>query len=407
MKFLPKAYVFYHYFNPDGVVSSVLVSELCSGLVERGWEVTAFPSARAYGNPSDQYPKSEVWNGVKVERIWRPGWSQDSSIGRVLNALWMIGRWAMLASQRRHHPDVVILGTDPILSVLLAPVWRFFKPKTAIAHWCFDLYPEAAFADGVLHREGFAARVLQRLLKRAYRACDLVVDIGPCMRELLLRHDANLQCATLVPWALAEPHTYAPIAQDERAETFGPARLALMYSGSFGRAHGFEDMLELSRLLRDDDVHVVFSVKGNREQDLRAAVQPEDTNIRFVPFADSARLEERLASADIHIVSLREDWTGTVIPSKFFGVLAIGRPVLFCGSRSSAIARWIEEYDLGWVLTPGEAPAVAAAIRIAMSDDTAMREMRERCYRVYHQQFSKKITIDAWNHALHGLVEKI
>lgn len=399
-------YVFYQFLSPDDVVSSVLLSELCSGLVDQGWQVTAFPCARRFKDGSRIYPRSEVWNGVKIERIWRPAWKQDSSIGRILNAVWMIVRWSMLALQRRHKPDVIIIGTDPILSVSIAPIWRFFKPKTMIAHWCFDLYPEAAFADGLLKRDGMASRILRPLLKRAYRACNLVVDIGPCMRDLLRKHDPNLRMATLVPWALSEPERPSPIAREERQKIFGDARLALMYSGSFGRAHSFEDMLELARLLRNDDVHLACSVQGNRAAALRAAVRPEeDTNIHFVPFADASGLETRLASADIHVVSLREEWTGTVVPSKFFGALAIGRPVLFCGSRSSAIAIWIEKYGLGWVLAPGETTQVAASIRATLSHTDRMEELRKRCHRVYLEKFSRQTVIQAWHQQLSNLLD--
>ncbi|MGC9217043.1 glycosyltransferase, partial [Acidithiobacillus sp.] len=185
---MPRAYVFYQFFYPDDVVSSIHFSDLCAGLVKRGWAVTAFPSTRGCRDQASEYPKDGEFEGVRIERIWRPAWRQSSGLGRILSAVWMLFRWSLLALRRRAKPDVVIIGTDPILSVLAAIAWRFFQPKTVIAHWCFDLYPEAAFADGLLDRQGAAARVLEVLLKKAYRACVLVVDIGSCMRGLLLRY---------------------------------------------------------------------------------------------------------------------------------------------------------------------------------------------------------------------------
>jgi glycosyltransferase involved in cell wall biosynthesis len=268
-------------------------------------------------------------------------------MGRILNAAWMLLRWSMLATRHQPKPDVVIVGTDPILSVLIAIVWRFFQPDIIIAHWCFDLYPEAAFADGLLNRRSAAARVMNFLLKKAYRTCDLVVDIGPCMRNLLLRYDAALPMATLVPWALDEPQHVLSIPSAERRLVFDDAPIGLLYAGSFGRAHSYESLLKLARLLRPNGVRLTFSVRGNREKALRAAVQPEDSNVSFVPFAAAENLADRLACADVHVVSLREEWTGAIVPSKSFGALAVGRPLLFCGDRRSAIAQWIEQYDLG------------------------------------------------------------
>lgn len=402
---LAKVYIFYQFLYPDDVVSAIHLTELGVGLVESGWDVTAFPCRRGCRDESNEHLPRDVWQGLKIERIWRPAWKQASTLGRVFNALWMIGRWALLALSRAHTPDVIIIGTDPIFSVLLAPIWRYFKPKTTIVHWCFDLYPEAAYADGILARDGLLAWILQQVLKSSYKACDLVIDIGQCMRQLLLKYDESMRLATCVPWALAEPQYPVGIANAEREAVFGCAKLAMIYSGTFGRAHSCEDMIELARLLSDDDVHLAFSVRGNCELDLQAFIRPGDENIHMVSFADAGKLQDRLACADIHVVSLREEWTGTVVPSKFFGALAIGRPVLFCGSRSSAIAKWIEQYSLGWVLSPGDACRIAESIRLFMSDASGMQRLRERCHRVYQDQFSRSSVLRSWEHLLSELVE--
>ena len=69
-----------------------------------------------------------IGKDVTIHRIWRPKWKQNSSRGRILNAVWMIVSWSLCALRRENRPDVIVLGTDPILSVLIAPVWRFLSP---------------------------------------------------------------------------------------------------------------------------------------------------------------------------------------------------------------------------------------------------------------------------------------
>lgn len=89
-----------------------------------------------------------------------------------------------------------------------------------------------------------------------------------------------------------------------------------------------------------------------------ARLTKEDTNIRLAGFATEAELERRLAAADIHLISLRRGWEGIVVPSKFFGALAIGRPVLFSGPEESCIARWIADEKLGCVLDDASVAAL-------------------------------------------------
>jgi colanic acid biosynthesis glycosyl transferase WcaI len=401
---VPSALVYYHYFYPDDVVSAIHFGDLCAGLVERGWDVTVMPSIRGCRDESLQYPARSEWKGVAIRRIWRPAFRQASALGRLLNIVWMISRWSLAALSPRLRPDVLIIGTDPILSVLVARAWRLFKPRTKIVHWCFDLYPEAALAAGMMAPERFLARTIKASMKGAYAKCDLIVDIGSCMRDRIRAYGPTGRMVTLIPWALEEPDAVMPSASGERVALFGKARLALMYSGNFGRAHSYEDILELARTLRGTDVHVTFNARGNCLDALKGAVTAEDSNISFAAFASIEALRDRLAAPDIHIVSLKDSWTGTVIPSKFFGALAIGRPVLFFGSPSCAVAEWIEQYQIGWVVAPGKAKEVAGRLCALLEKPEEMRELRERCYRVYNERFNKRIMLNRWHEELTDLL---
>ncbi len=313
--------------------------------------------------------------------------------------------WSFDALRPRRAPDVLIIGTDPILSVLVAIVWKIFRPQTKIVHWCFDLFPEAAFSEGILNRDGFGARVLEASARRAYRSCDLIVDIGSCMRAQLHKYGSKARHLTLVPWALEEPREPLPVSRDERSQVFGDANLGLMYSGSYGRAHSCSGLLTLARSLREADAAMVFSVRGNRVETLKRTVTVEDSNVRFVPFASSDKLLERLASADIHVVSLREEWTGAVVPSKFFGALAIGRPVLFFGSRQSSIAELIEKYSVGWIWDEENARDVTDSLRHLVDNVSVMAELSQHCHAVYRRHFSRESTLDQWDQELRLILE--
>jgi glycosyltransferase involved in cell wall biosynthesis len=371
------------------------MDELCQGLVERGWEVTAFPANRGCRDESLTYSPRETHQGVQLRRVWRPRFRQASSLGRLLNAAWMIARWGLLAL-RPNPPDAIVVGTDPILSVTIAFAWKLLRPRTRVVHWCFDLYPEAAYADSVLSPTGVAARTLEAVLRRAYAACDAVVDIGPCMRERLARYRSPARVETIVPWALEEPPSILPIASEERRQIFGGARMAMLYSGNFGRAHTYDNFLELARLLRAEDAVVAFSVRGNRESELRTAALEFSPGcaVAFVPFAPAERLLDRLAAPDIHLLSLASGWTGAVVPSKFFGALAAGRPVLYSGSPDSSVAQWIAQHQLGWLLTSDNIEAVAADLLAYASDPQRVGAMHQRCHSTYQSLFSKQSSID-------------
>src|SRR5262249_38679742 len=152
---------------------------------------------------------------------WRPRFRQASSLGRVLNTAWMLTSWSRLGFRGRNEaPDVLVIGTDPIFAVLIAPILKFFRPQLRIAHWAFDLYPESAIAGGMVRGNGLLVRGLRRLLHHAYAACDLVVDLGACMRARLDSYGHAARKATLVPWALAEPGTVEAPDPEVRRKLF-------------------------------------------------------------------------------------------------------------------------------------------------------------------------------------------
>jgi hypothetical protein len=286
---------------------------------------------------------------------------------------------------------------------LVALPLKWFSPRIKIAHWAFDVYPEAAIADGLLSHSSFQTRAILRLLRKAYVRCDLIADLGPCMRNRLLAYDAAAARQTIVPWALNEPPGPALPEPELRRRQFGDARMAALYSGNFGRAHSFREFLALARLMRSSGVQFRWSVRGNAVDDLRSEIRPSDTNVGILPFVPETELASHLAAADIHMVSLKPNWSGIVVPSKFFGSLATGRPVLFAGPEDSCVARWIREYQVGWIVSDSSLVEVDARLRHLAAAPERLRELQAHCHNVYQKYFSREKMLQLWVSGLNQL----
>ena len=396
---MPRLLVHYHFFHPDDVVSARMFSDLAVEQRRRGWEVTALTSNRSWRDPRARLPRSESWEGVAIERVFRPPWSQARALQRLGNSAFMLGAapWRLRALGRF---DAIVVGSDPSFAALVGPAFRRLDPGAALVHWCFDVYPEAILAEGAIPAAAALAPVARRLMGAAYRRYDALVDIGPRMQERLAAYDSGARQETLVPWALTEAERPVAVDAATRAALYPRAKLALLYSGTMGKAHDFEPFLALARACRaraGDAVALCFAVRGNRSDELRAAVRPDDTNVTLAPFAEETALPARLAAADVHLVSLRPDWAGVVVPSKFFASLAIGRPIIYAGPAESEIARWIAAHDLGLHLTPATVDAVAERLHRLADDPGALARWRENALAVYRREWSKRVTNDRWD----------
>ena len=393
----PRLLVLYHFFHPDQVVSARLFSDFAAEQARRGWDVTALTTNRSLDDAKARYPSEEIWNGVKIHRVFRPAWTQKRPLPRLGNSAWTLAAW--FARAIRLGPfDAVVIGSDPMFAASLAIPLRAAWPRTPLIHWCLDVFPDAGEAEWTN-----ATRLLspptRAVMSAAYRCCDAVVDLGPCMRRRLEAYGGSPARETLTPWALVEPETPAAPDAAVRRELFGDAAIGLLYAGSMSRPHDFASLLELARACQaraGDRIAVCFACTGTNLPALKAAVRPDDSNVRFAAFADETAIQRRFEAADFHLGSLRPGFTGIVVPSKFFAALAAARPFIFAGAADASIARWIDEYGVGLVLEPGRAADVAAKL-VALADNPAgLHAMRDVALTTYRRHFAKRLINDRW-----------
>ena len=383
-----------------------MFSDLAVEQQRRGWQVEVLTSNRSWGDPHARLPAEENWNGIRIHRVFRPPWTQSRPIERLGNSAWMLAAWVGRALPLGRF-DAIVIGSDPAFAPLLALGLRPARRDAAIVHWCFDVYPEAIAAEGIGRTATALTPLARGMMAAAYRRFDALVDIGPRMRERLASYGARARQETIVPWALTEAETPVSIDSAARRALFPDARLALLYSGTMGRAHDFELFLRLARACRARSgaaIAIRFVARGNRADALAAALTPADTNVALSAFADESSLPARLAAADLHLVSLRPDWAGIVVPSKFFASLAIGRPIIYAGPGDSEIARWIGEHELGLHLTEDTMDAVAERLHRLLDDPGALPRWRDNALAVYRRLWSKQVSNDRWDVLLRELV---
>ena len=399
----PTVTLIYHFFYPDDVVSARHFSDMAEELDKRGWNVNVLTSnryCRYQHSKIDQ--RKEILHGIDIRRSYRPGWNQSKNIPRLCNALWLFLNW-LFTIFRAKKTDCYIVGSDPQFSQILFPFLRILTGNSTLIYWCFDLYPEAILADARNSLLTLGARLVKPLIWACYRYVDVIIDLGPIMQKRIAAYNHNKISKTLTPWALKEPSVIPLQDINMREQLFGTdVTLGLLYSGNLGLAHEYELFLEIARKLRqlEPGIRFAFAGRGNRFESLKNALSNEDHNIKVAGFASESELEKRLAVADIHLVSLREQWDGVVVPSKFFGSLAVGRPVLYSGSKDSDIGQWVQEYECGMILDRNNVDEVVNTLVHLSKDKQLLEKWQKNAFQVYQDHFSKKKIMDSWDELL-------
>jgi glycosyltransferase involved in cell wall biosynthesis len=186
------------------------------------------------------------------------------------------------------------------------------------------------------------------------------------MQQLVLDMDVVPEKVHIIPnWINEE--TIKPISPTKnsfRIQSGWQDKFVVLYSGNLGVAHDFDDILEVSRCLQDcRDIVFAFIGRGQRLAEIEQHIAAHrSNNVILLPFQEQTTLAHSLGAGDLHFISLRTGFEGLVVPSKVYGALAAGRPILYQGGHQSEIARLVEEEDVGTVVSPGDVDALQRAV---------------------------------------------
>ena len=145
--------------------------------------------------------------------------------------------------------------------------------------------------------------------------------------------------------------------------------MVLMYSGNMGLGHCFGEFLQAAAASGPDFLWR-FNGEGKRRREIEEFMREHpDAPVELGGYVPRSKLAEHLASADVHLASLDPGWDGTMVPSKLQGIFTMARPVIFVGSKTGSMGRWISESAGGWVVAPGDAAAMRQALREASDPD--------------------------------------
>jgi len=353
-----------------------MLSDLSFHLAERGWKVEVVTSRQRYDESSAKLPSHETVRGVAVRRVWSTRFGRGFLPGRAVDYATFYAS-AFVALVGRARPDSTIIAlTDPPLISVVAAIAAMLRRATLV-NWTQDVFPEVAEALGMR-----ALRVLRRVRDWSLRRAKVNVALGDLMA-------ARLPHAVVIHnWADAPLH---PV-------DIPHAPFVVGYSGNLGRAHDARTMLAAIRALRGDDgIEFVITGGGTQLEAMRAERLP---NVRFSGYAPREQLSESLSAADAHLVTLLPSLEGLIVPSKFYGVLAVARPVLFIGARDGELARIIQAHDCGFIIEPGHGEELAQRIRELAGDRNQARTIGLRGRRLYEERFAPHIAFASWERVL-------
>lgn len=368
-------------YPPEIHPTAVMVRELAEHLAGNGWEVTV-----CAGLP--HHPMGRLMEGWRW-RLWQRSREGDVEVLRVGHLVHSsraipvragvyvsqaIGAAAAAALTRRC--DLVLVYGPPLVGANLgALVARWHRAKLVCV--IYDLYPDVAIETGKVVNPLVigASRLAERI---QYRATDLTVVLSEGFRRSLVSRGVPVSKIAVVPVWL-DPDEIRPISRENawrREQGIPSDRFVVLYAGTVGVVSGASVVADAAALLRDrPEVLFLFVGEGEERPHVEARARELGLdNMMFLPFQPRERLTEVQATADVGLVTLSPGRGRTSVPSKVLGYMAAGRPVLASVDGDSDTAAEVRMAGCGLVVSPGDAAALACAVRRAVSE-VAWREV--------------------------------
>lgn len=392
------------YFWPDRAATAQLLADLAEDLAAAGWQVTALAGRGHYVRGREgRLPARERHGAVDIRRTWATDFGRLSrlgALGRLCDyaSFFLSAAWAVATGPRA---DVAICLSTPPFVALLGLVARLRGAR--FIYKVEDLYPDLAVALGALPPRGLVTRFLSWLSGVLLKTADATVALDQAMAHELEKRGAR-HVAVIPNWADGEAIRPDPQAGEafRREESLGDS-FVVLYSGNLGLAHRFDAVARAAVMLSEIQSEVSWLVVGHgpRLQELKTMTQALAT-VSFLGVQPRERLNALYNAADLHLVSLRDEISGLLVPSKYAAALAAGKPVLVVGGTGTDLHREIDERRLGWTC-PHDPGRIVQAVAEAAGDRGATRRRGEDARRCFEERYSRALTGGAWSRLLERL----
>jgi colanic acid biosynthesis glycosyl transferase WcaI len=374
-------------FPPDAVSTAQIMGDLSTDLARLGHSVTVVTTTPHYNHDPEaeaRQPRRPFWgklvqrsdfHGLPVFHTAMPGKTGSIPMRLLAWSLFHVLSLAVGVVAVR-KVDVIITPSPPLTMGVVA--WLLgLRHRAPFLYNVQEIYPDIAINLGAL-RNRSAIRALYAVERFVYSRATRITVIADRMRERLLEKGVSPDKLAVVPnFVDVETMLSVPAPNAFTREFDLDGRFVVSYAGNLGPAQGLDTLLDAAVLLRDvAEIAIVIIGNGSLWTHLETRIRVEAlTNVRLVPYQPFSRVPSIYGASHLSVVAQAVATGSDAVPSKVYRIMACGGAVLAATSPTSDLAHLVRSAGCGFVV-PQESPvAIAAAIREACDDRTALAAM--------------------------------
>jgi glycosyltransferase involved in cell wall biosynthesis len=290
----------------------------------------------------------------------------------------------LFVARPRGDFDLVLVGYPGHLDIAAAR--RAARGRPLVFNPLVSLSDTFVEDRGRFRPGSLPARALRRIDRQAFGAADVVVADTHAHAERFRELGARRVEICFV-------------GAEERVFTPGwapPEQFTCLFVGKLIPLHGLDTILAAARIAPE----IPFRVVGSGQLEPLLANRPH--NVEWIPWVEYAQLPAELHHAGCALgIFAASPKAQRVIPNKVFQALACGTPVIT--ADTPAAQELLVDGESALLVPPGDARALADAIRRLAQDTTLARRLAEGGQAAYRARASEAILGAQWRALLESL----
>lgn len=352
-------------YPPDAAAVGQYLADAAAELSRRGWRVRVLTADRGYDDPGQRFAAREDRGGAEIRRLPWSSLGKRSLVVRLTGMMSFLVQ-AFLRGVTERTLTTVLVSTSPPMAGVVAAAIALLR-RVPLVYWVMDLNPDQAVAGGQVRPGSLAVRLFAALNAVVLRRAATVIVLDRFMTARVTAKRVPLRRLTVIPpWPLDDFASPGPREANAFRRLHGLGeKFVVMYSGNHSLVHPLDTLLAAARALRDD-AHIVFVLVGGgvAKAPFEAAVRSgELRNLVLLPYQPLSELGTSLSAADVQVVAMGAAMVGCVHPCKFYGALAVERPVLLIGPDGCHVTDVFARADCGWRHEHGDVDGVVRLLR--------------------------------------------
>lgn len=412
-----KLLIYAHYFYPDVASTGQILAELAEGMSD-AFDITVICVVPSYSGVIEEKYKSkriyiEEYKGIKLVRVRVPEFKKSNKISRIKNLLAYFFNSLIATAKIEKQDYIYTISQPPILGGVLGVLGKWIKGGKLIYN-IQDFNPEQTIAVGYAKNK-LLLNTVMAVDKFSCKNSDKVIVVGRDMQETLKNRFNNKKVPSNVfinNW-INEKEIYPLDQNHPKIVAFKEKynlkdKFIIMYSGNIGLYYDLENIIKVIGEFKDrEDVVFAFIGDGTVKSKIEEYVTNNKlNNVTFIPYQDKADLIYSLNAADIHWVVNAKGIKGVSVPSKLYGVMAAGKPVLGVLDEGSEARLIVEECNCGVCIEPGNYIEISNNIEYILNNKELIKSLGRNGRKYLEVNLTKDVSINKYKDTILSLDNK-